>query len=94
VEVFERLGVQPLTEIARAELRAAGVTDTASVDRNTLHALTAQERQIVALAASGLTNREIAERLKLSPRTIASHLYHVYPKLGVTRRHELREFTS
>jgi DNA-binding CsgD family transcriptional regulator len=64
------------------------------VDRNALHALTAQERQIVALAASGLTNREIAERLKLSPRTIASHLYHVYPKLGVTRRHELREFTS
>jgi DNA-binding CsgD family transcriptional regulator len=86
--------VQPLTEIARAELRAAGVPDTASVDRNALHALTAQERQIVALAASGLTNREIAERLKLSPRTIASHLYHVYPKLGVTRRHELREFTS
>jgi DNA-binding CsgD family transcriptional regulator len=56
--------------------------------------LTAQERQIVALAASGLTNREIADRLKLSPRTVASHLYHVYPKLGVTRRHELREFVS
>ncbi len=94
LEVFERLGVQPLTEIARSELRAAGVPDTASAPRNALHALTAQERQIVALAASGLTNREIAERLKLSPRTIASHLYHVYPKLGVTRRHELREFTS
>jgi DNA-binding CsgD family transcriptional regulator len=94
LEVFERLGAQPLSEIARAELRAAGVVTADPAPRDALHALTAQERQIVALTASGLTNREIADRLGLSPRTVASHLYHVYPKLGVTRRHELREFTS
>lgn len=92
LEVFERLGAQPLADIARAELRAAGVTTAEPANDDALQALTAQERQIVALAASGLTNREIGVRLKLSPRTIASHLYHVYPKLGVTRRHELREF--
>lgn len=95
LEVFERLGAEPLAGIARAELRAAGVTTTSTEDAgDLLGALTAQERQIVTLAASGLTNREIAERLRLSPRTVASHLYHVYPKLGVSRRHELREFTS
>ncbi|MHA3020905.1 LuxR C-terminal-related transcriptional regulator [Mycobacterium sp. BMJ-28] len=94
LDIFERLGAKPLAEIARAELRAAGVITADPAPRDALHMLTAQERQIVSLAASGLTNREIADRLKLSPRTVASHLYHVYPKLGVTRRHELREFTS
>ncbi|MDO3635559.1 helix-turn-helix transcriptional regulator [Mycolicibacterium arseniciresistens] len=95
LDVFERFGAEPLAAIARSELRAAGVTTVAPgpVD-DALLALTAQERQIVVLAASGQTNREIAERLKLSPRTVASHLYHVYPKLGVSRRHELRAFTS
>ncbi|MDF2828766.1 MAG: hypothetical protein K0R01_2049 [Mycobacterium sp.] len=95
LDAFERLGAEPLAAIARSELRAAGVTNVAPgpVDGAML-ALTAQERQIVVLAASGLTNREIAERLTLSPRTVASHLYHVYPKLGVSRRHELRQFTS
>jgi DNA-binding CsgD family transcriptional regulator len=95
LEVFERSGADPLAGIARSELRAAGVTTTRPDDADdALRALTAQERQIVSLAASGLTNREIAERLTLSPRTVASHLYHVYPKLGVSRRHELRAFTT
>jgi DNA-binding CsgD family transcriptional regulator len=94
LDVFDRLGAETLAEVARAELRAAGVTAPGPSSLDALHALTAQERQIVVLAASGLTNREIADRLKLSPRTIASHLYHVYPKLGVSRRHELRQFTS
>jgi ATP/maltotriose-dependent transcriptional regulator MalT len=94
LEVFERAGAVPLAEIARAELRASGVSTAAPAAPDALQSLTAQEQQIVRLAASGLTNREIAERLKLSPRTVGSHLYHVYPKLGVSRRHELREFTG
>jgi DNA-binding CsgD family transcriptional regulator len=95
LDAFERLGAEPLAAIARSELRAAGVTNVApGPGDGAMLALTAQERQIVVLAASGLTNREIAERLTLSPRTVASHLYHVYPKLGVSRRHELRQFTS
>jgi len=92
LEVFDDLGAKPLADIARSELRAAGVGTAEPVPHEALHTLTAQERQVVTMAASGMTNREIADRLKISPRTVSSHLYHVYPKLGVTRRHELREF--
>ena len=49
----------------------------------------AQELQIAQLAADGLTNREIGQRLFLSHRTIATHLYRVFPKLGITARSEL-----
>jgi DNA-binding NarL/FixJ family response regulator len=51
--------------------------------------MTPQERQIAELAAAGLTNKEIGERLFLSHRTISSHLYRVYPKLGITSRSAL-----
>ena len=91
---FDRLGATPLSALARAELRAAGVASKNERTTGTFAALTAQERQIVRLAASGLTNRQIGEQLNLSPRTIASHLYHVYPKLGVSRRHELRDLAD
>jgi DNA-binding NarL/FixJ family response regulator len=49
----------------------------------------ARSRGVAQMAASGLSNQEIAERLFLSHRTVASHLYHVYPKLGVTSRNQL-----
>ena len=52
--------------------------------------LTPQQREIIRLAGAGLTNREIADRLFLSPRTVSSHLYRSYPKLGVSGRHQLR----
>lgn len=51
--------------------------------------LTPQELQITELAATGLSNRDIAARLYLSPRTVAYHLYKAYPKLGVSSRSEL-----
>ena len=54
-----------------------------------LRELTPQQRQIIRLAAEGLSNREIAQRLFLSPRTVASHLYRSFPKLGVAGRHQL-----
>jgi DNA-binding CsgD family transcriptional regulator len=54
-----------------------------------LAALTSQEAQIVRLAARGLSNRDIAARLILSPRTVGHHLYKAYPKLGVLSRGEL-----
>jgi DNA-binding CsgD family transcriptional regulator len=44
---------------------------------------------VVRLAATGLTNREIGERVFLSPRTVGVHLYNAFPKLGVTGRHQL-----
>jgi DNA-binding NarL/FixJ family response regulator len=54
-----------------------------------LDELTPQELQIVQLAAQGLSNREIGDRLYLSHRTVESHLYRVFPKLGVTSRAQL-----
>ena len=48
-----------------------------------------QELQIAQLAAQGLSNREIGQRLFLSHRTISTHLYRVFPKLGITSRAEL-----
>jgi DNA-binding NarL/FixJ family response regulator len=54
-----------------------------------LDELTAQELQIVQMAAAGLSNREIGQRLFLSRRTVESHLYRVFPKLGVTSRAQL-----
>jgi DNA-binding CsgD family transcriptional regulator len=53
--------------------------------------LTPQQRQIALLAAAGHTNKEIAARLFLSPRTVSTHLYQVFPKLGITSRAALRD---
>lgn len=85
---FEALGLSRLAARTRRELRASGET----ARRRTPDArdqLTPQELQIAQLAARGLTNREIAEQLYLSPRTVGSHLYRLFPKLGVTSRTEL-----
>jgi DNA-binding CsgD family transcriptional regulator len=89
-EAFDALGAAGWGERARQELRASGETSR----RRTPDAwdeLTPQELQIAQLAAAGLTNREIGERLYLSHRTIGSHLYRIFPKLGVTSRSELRD---
>ena len=59
-----------------------------------LDGLTSQQRQIIRLAARGLTNREIGERMFLSPRTVGSHLYRSFPKLGVTTRSQLRDLLA
>ena len=49
-----------------------------------------QELQIAEMAATGLSNREIGQKLYLSHRTVESHLYRIFPKLGVTSRSQLR----
>jgi len=92
LETFRRLGAAPWTRRAESELRACGVTVPAPQDApGALDGLTAQQREIVVLAGHGLTNAEIADRLFLSPRTVASHLYRTYPKLGIAGRHQLRD---
>jgi DNA-binding CsgD family transcriptional regulator len=89
---FRRLGARSWAERAQAELRACGVAVTpAPGGPDALGELTPQQRQIVRLAGDGLTDREIGERLFLSPRTVSSHLYRSYPKLGVASRHQLRD---
>jgi DNA-binding CsgD family transcriptional regulator len=92
LETFRRLGAAPWTARAEAELRACGVAAQApSAASGALDELTGQQREIVILAGRGLTNGEIADRLFLSPRTVASHLYRSYPKLGIAGRHQLRD---
>jgi DNA-binding CsgD family transcriptional regulator len=89
---FRRLGAQSWAQRAQAELRASGVAVTgAPGEPDALGELTPQQRQIVRLASDGLTDREIGDRLFLSPRTVSSHLYRSYPKLGVASRHQLRD---
>ncbi|MET9476954.1 helix-turn-helix transcriptional regulator, partial [Streptomyces sp. NPDC002922] len=88
-ETFDRIGAKPMAQRARNELRATGVATTTGPDAPTA-ALTAQERQIAELAAIGLTNKQIGERLFLSHRTVGSHLHRLYPKLGITSRAALR----
>ncbi|MGI5290077.1 LuxR C-terminal-related transcriptional regulator [Nonomuraea polychroma] len=84
---FDALGATPWADRARAELRATGESRRKPIDA--IDALTPQEQQIARLAADGLSNREIAERLFLSPRTVTTHLYRIYPKVGVKSRSEL-----
>lgn len=90
--VFESRGAEPFAQRARGELRAAGVQlpgHVTAVD----HAaqMTPQELQIAQLAASGLSNRQIADRIYVSHRTVAAHLYKIFPKLGITSRNQLRD---
>src|SRR5712691_9847524 len=95
LSTFRRLRARSWTQRAEAELRACGVAVTgAPGERNALGELTPQQRQIVRLASDGLTNREIGDRLFLSPRTVSSHLYRSYPKLGVAGRHQLRDMIA
>jgi DNA-binding CsgD family transcriptional regulator len=87
-ESFDALAFDGLAETARQELRASGETS----GRRTPDArdqLTPQELQIAQLAATGLSNREIGQRLYLSHRTVGSHLYRIFPKLGIRSRSEL-----
>jgi DNA-binding CsgD family transcriptional regulator len=87
-DAFDSLGCAPWAEQARRELRASGERSRRQIPE-ARDELTAQELQIAQLAADGLTNREIGQRLFLSHRTISTHLYRVFPKLGVTSRAEL-----
>ena len=88
INLFDALGATRWSERARQELRATGekIGPRTPDGRDRL---TAQELQIAELAGAGLSNREIGERLFLSHRTIGSHLYRIFPKLGITARAQL-----
>jgi DNA-binding CsgD family transcriptional regulator len=89
VGAFEALGAGQYAERARQEIRASGETPRRR-SHETRDQLTPQELQIAQLAAEGLSNREIGQRLYLSHRTVGSHLYRLFPKLGVSSRNQLR----
>jgi len=87
-DTFDSLGTIPWGERARQELRASGESSRGrTLDARDL--LTPQELHIAQLAATGLTNREIGQRLYLSHRTISSHLHRIFPKLDVASRSAL-----
>jgi len=87
-ETFDALGLIPWSERARAELRAAGETSPNRTP-DAREQLTPHELSIAQLAADGLTNREIGQRLYLSHRTVSTHLHRIFPKLGITSRTDL-----
>ena len=87
-DLFRQVGAPPWEERAETELRATGET-ARKRDPSTLDQLTPQELQIAGLVAGGMTNRQVAEQLYLSPRTIDYHLRKVFSKLGVSSRTEL-----
>jgi DNA-binding CsgD family transcriptional regulator len=92
---FERLQAHPWAVRAGNELRATGQAPTPTpLGRKTFETLTVQELEIATLAATGLTNKQIGERLHLSHRTVASHLYRIFPKLGIATRSALRDALS
>ncbi|MFC5665408.1 AAA family ATPase [Kitasatospora misakiensis] len=86
--VFRRLAAEPWALRCEEELRAAGdaVVQQQRGPAAEPSGLTAQELRIARLAATGLTNKEIGRQLQLSPRTVAAHLYKIFPKLGITSR--------
>ncbi len=87
-ELAEACGSPRLAEAARTELAATGVRRRAA-DASGPDALTPSERRVADLAASGRTNREIAQALFVTPKTVEVHLSATYRKLGIASRHAL-----
>jgi DNA-binding CsgD family transcriptional regulator len=86
---FDALAFPALAEKARQELRACGETSHRRMPE-AWDQLTPQELQIARLAANGLSNREIAQQLFISHRTVGYHLHQMFPKLQITSRNQLR----
>ena len=86
--IFEHLGAQPWAQQANAELAATGETARRR-DVSTLDELTPQELRIARLLADGMTTKEAAAAIFVSPKTVEYHLGHVYQKLGINSRNEL-----
>jgi class 3 adenylate cyclase len=89
LKAFDELGAAPWGDRAMSELQASG--ETARVrDERYRQQLTPQELQVALTLAEGTTTREAAARLYLSPKTVEYHLRHVYDKLEIRSREELR----
>jgi DNA-binding CsgD family transcriptional regulator len=83
LEIFEQLGSPPWIERTRAELARVGLRPASRWE------LTETERRVAELAAAGRTNREVAQQLFMSPKTVEANLARVYRKLGIRSRAEL-----
>ena len=88
LELADICGAQPLVDAVRAEIYATGARPRTTALQGVL-ALTASERRVADLAADGQTNRDIAQTLYVTPKTVEVHLSHAYRKLGIGSRREL-----
>ena len=86
---FDRLRAQPW--VARVDAELLQLTEDSTQDTGDLAGLTEKEYEVAQLAARGLTNKQIGTELFLSPRTVGTYLYRVYPKLGISTRAALRD---
>jgi DNA-binding CsgD family transcriptional regulator len=89
LDLAHRCGATALTDRARAELGATGARPRRLVLTG-IDSLTPSERRVAELAAGGMTNREVAQTLFVTARTVESHLTNVYRKLEIASRDELR----
>jgi DNA-binding CsgD family transcriptional regulator len=88
LELAEMCGATSLVERARAELYATGARPRTTA-LSGVGSLTASERRVADLAAEGLSNRDIAQALYITPKTVEVHLSSVYRKLGIASRRDL-----
>ena len=88
LELADICGAQPLVDTVRSEIYATGARPRTTALAGVL-ALTASERRVADLAAGGQTNRDIAQTLYVTPKTVEVHLSNAYRKLGIASRHEL-----
>jgi DNA-binding CsgD family transcriptional regulator len=88
LDLAHRHGAVALADDARQELIVAGGRPRRPTTTG-LDALTPSERRVAQLVAQGLTNRQIAHFLFVSPRTVTTHLTHIYQKIGLSSRSEL-----
>ena len=88
LELATVCGAEPLAEHARTELYAAGVRPRREA-LSGVESLTPSERRVADLAAAGRTNRDVAQELFVTPKTVEVHLSNAYRKLGIRSRREL-----
>jgi DNA-binding CsgD family transcriptional regulator len=93
ITLADACGAPVLAERARAEL-AAGGGRPPPAETEGVAALTPAERRVAMLAARGRTNREIAQMLFVTEKTVEFHLSHAYRKLGIRSRWQLTEFAG
>jgi DNA-binding NarL/FixJ family response regulator len=93
LDLAHRHGADALVEVARIELSAAGARPRRLV-RTGVDSLTPSELRVAKLAAEGLTNRQIAQALFVTSKTVERHLYSAFRKLDVTAREDLRRALS
>ena len=90
MSIFDAIGAKGWADRARSELRASGETARRR-EPSTLEQLTPQQLQVARFVAEGMSNKEVAAQMFLSPRTVDAHLRNVFTKLGVTSRARLAQ---